>query len=67
MTDVPLLSFADIHTVEMYLDHKDGYLGFTSLLGKEIFGADERWQTYEIQYRHMSEHTIDGKRYDAEL
>jgi len=43
MSEVPFLSFPDIHTVEMYLDHKDGYLGFTSLLGKEIFGSTDRW------------------------
>ena len=65
--DQELSFFQDIHTVEMYLDHKDGYLGFKSELAESIFGATKFWRAYEIQFKHKSEHTINHVRYDAEI
>ena len=62
-----LESYPDIHTVEMFLDHKDGFLGFTSYLAESLFGAHYRWSAYEVQFKTKSEHTVDDKRYDVEL
>jgi len=63
-----LIGFSeDLHAVSATLSNINGYNGFTSQLGEDLFGAPTKWDAYEINFHSMSEHLVDGERYDLEL
>ena len=49
------------------VDGENARLGFQSMLGESVFGADTQWRASHMQMRAGSEHTIDGERQDLEL
>lgn len=55
--------------VKISIDQKDknALNGFESKLGNKAFNAPLKWKTSIISFKHQSEHTVEGKRYDLEL
>ena len=52
----------------MYLDHKHGFMGFSSEYGSTLFGSKHvKWSAFEVFFKHKSEHKVDFQRYDAEI
>lgn len=49
------------------VDGEGARLGFQSMLGESVFGADTQWRGSHMQIRAGSEHIIDGERKDLEL
>ena len=41
--------------------------GFTSKAGRKAFGAPEKWVASEVSFKHNSEHSVEGKRFDLEF
>jgi len=56
------------YALDVSIDFNNGYAGFSSEIGKKLFpGAPAKWDAYEFTFHTGSEHTVDGKRYDAEF
>ena len=41
--------------------------GYTSNIGRKAFRAPTKWIASEVSFKHKSEHTVEGKRFDLEL
>lgn len=41
--------------------------GFESKIGGKAFRAPTKWTSTEVSFKHKSEHTVEGKRYDLEF
>ena len=46
---------------------QDDLNGFVSNAGRMAFRAPNKWIASEVSFKHKSEHTVEGKRFDLEL
>mmetsp|Transcript_26248 Transcript_26248/g.40063 ORF Transcript_26248/g.40063 Transcript_26248/m.40063 type:complete len:206 (+) Transcript_26248:847-1464(+) len=67
LEDILIEFHKEMYSVEVYIDHSNGYSGFSSTLGKTLFGAQTQWDSFEFIFHRASEHTVNGERMDLEL
>ena len=60
-------TYSKFEKVQFQVYHNLGYNGFSSQLAANIFGISPQWDAYEFYTKHLSEHTIDDRRFDFEI
>jgi len=53
--------------VVINLSKQEAYMGFSSKVGKSLFGAPEFWKAELVEFKYKAEHTVNDFRYGLEM